>query len=137
MNTKKSVGTYTDTEVVYVAGYIILGTLAAMGVLSVLWLCFGALLPGSRGGIFVCLEPPEGSFLIRYRWLRELGLWNGPLVIVTESGNEKGVQPLGCGIEVCRREDLIARLEQERDRYDAAGDGDPSGRDQRRGISEL
>ena len=118
------------------AGYIILGTLAAIGLMSAVWVFLGALLPGCRGGAFVCLEPPGEGLLARYRWLREVGLVNGPLLIVTDAG-ETELPVTGSGIEVCRREELIARLEQEREEGNAAENGDPPGRGRRRGISEL
>ena len=118
-------------------GYILLGTLAAIGLLSLIWVFLGALFPASRGGAFVCLDQPSEALVARYRWLREVGLVNGPMLIVSDAWEVNGMQPAGCGIEVCSREELIARLEQERDRYDAAGNGDPSGRSERRDISEL
>ena len=119
------------------AGYIILGTLAAIGMMSVAWVFLGGLLPGSRGGAFVCLGKPEKAVLARYRWLREVGLVNGPMLIVSDKWEEDCPEMLGSGMEVCRREELFARLEQEREESNAAGNGDPSGRGQRRGISEL
>ena len=133
INTKETCRAYTDNEVVNVAGYIILGTLAAIGLMSVVWVFLGALLPGGRGGAFVCLDPPEEGLLARYRWLRDVGLVNGPILIVSE----EDLPVFGRGIEVCRREELIARLERERVEEDAAGNGDSPGRSQRRGISEL
>ena len=37
-------------EVVLVVGYIMLGTLAAFGLVSALWVLYGFLLPAERGG---------------------------------------------------------------------------------------
>lgn len=119
------------------AGYILLGTLAAIGLLSVLWVCYGALLSGCREGVFVCMGQPCGETVARYCWLRDMGLINGPMLIVDDAWEEEYSLLTGNGIEVCRREDLFARLERERDGNDAAGNGDPPGRGQRRGISEL
>ena len=41
-----------------------------------------------------------------------------------------------CGIEIVDPEDLNGRLELERKRIDRTGNGDHSGRDQRRGVAE-
>ena len=114
--------------------YILIGMLAAMGALSVLWVCFGVLLPGMKGGAFVCLGWPEEGLVRRYRWLRDLGLLSCPLLIVTENRAERF---LGSGIEICSPDALTDRLERERIHLDGTGNGDPSGRGERRGISEL
>ena len=120
------------------AGYIIVGTLAAIGLLSVLWVCFGFLLPGARGGAFVCMGWPGEGLLGRYRWLRDLGLLTCPFLIVTEESKLNENQRLfSCGIEICSPDALGQRLERERKYLDGTGNGDPPGRDQRRGISEL
>ena len=117
--------------------YIILGTLAAIGVLSILWVCFGWLLPGGTGAILVCREPSE-ALMLRCRWLRELGLLRLPLVILAkESPEQENLPHYGGGIEICSPEMLASRLERERLHGDGTGNGDPPGRHQRRGISEL
>jgi len=117
--------------------YIILGTLAAIGLLSIVWVCFGWLLPGGEGGILVCTEPSE-AFLSRCWWLRELGLLRLPLVIALREPSDQGKMGLlDNDIEICSPETLVSRLEQERLHRDGTGNGDPAGRHQRRGISEL
>lgn len=117
--------------------YIILGTLAAIGLLSVGWVCFGWLLPGGDGGIVLCREPSE-DLLRRCRWLREVGLLRMPLVILgEETADWDQMRLYGGEIEICSPETLISRLERERLHCDGTGNGDPSGRHQRRGISEL
>ena len=116
------------------AGYILLGALAAFGLLSILWAGLGWLLPGGKGCAVVCFGYPDEGVQSRYRWLRSLGLFSGPLIAVTE---EDEGQPLGCGTEICRPEALAARLEWERNRFDGTGNGDPPGHDQCRGVSEL
>ena len=119
-------------------GYILVGTLAAMGLLSVLWVCFGALLPGAKGVALVCMGWPDGGTVSRYRWLREIGVLHCPLLIVTENAEWlEEDRLLGCGIELCSPEALVSRLERERKNCDGTGNGDPSGRSERRGISEL
>ena len=119
------------------AGYILLGMLAAVGLMSILWVFFGVFLPGSRGGALVCPQWPEYGLVARYRWLRNLGLIQYPLIIVAQEWEDTEVQPLGCGIEICSPDALWQRLERERTEIDGTGNGDPPGRHQRRGISEL
>ena len=119
------------------AGYIILGTLAAMGFLSLLWVSFGWLLPGLKGCSLVCLGRPGEGLLRRYRWLRDLGLLNCPLLMVTEDPAGETEEAFGSGMELCSRDALWQRLERERTDLDGTGNGDPPGRHQRRGISEL
>jgi len=106
--------------------------------LSILWVCFGWLLPGAKGGALVCVGLPEEGLLGRYRWLRDLGLLCGPMIIVADMDEpDINGRLFSRGIEICGREALLSRLEQERTYLDGTGNGDPPGRDQRRGISEL
>ena len=57
--------------------YILLGTLAAFGLICVLWVLLGYLLPGSQKCTVVLLcEPKEELALLRrLLWIRELGLF--------------------------------------------------------------
>ena len=119
-------------------GYVILGTLAAMGLMSLIWVFAGALIPGAKGGIVVCPQWPGESFLWRYRWLRDIGLLQCPVIVVTENTDGENTKRLcGCDIELCSPDALGQRLERERKYLDGTGNGDPPGRHQRRGISEL
>ena len=118
-------------------GCILLGMLSAVGLMSILWVFFGAFLPGARGGAFVCVGWPGAGLLSRYRWLRDLGLIHCPMIIAAEDLENTEGQPLGCGIEICSPDALWQRLERERTEIDGTGNGDPPGRHQRRGISEL
>ena len=118
-------------------GYILVGTLAAMGLLSVLWVCFGWLLPGGKGAALVCVGWPEEGMTARCRWLRELGLLQLPMIIVTSDLERTQRQPPGCPMEFCSPEALLSRLERERNDCERTGNGDPPGRGERRGISEL
>lgn len=100
-------------------GYIILGSLAAFGLLCGLWAAFGWLLPGGRGSVTVFLCRPgvgEDWIIGRYRWLQGLGLLHGPLLILG-SGLSEQEQAAICqrhrGIEFCSLEALSARLEWE------------------------
>ena len=115
------------------AGYILIGTLAAFGCFSVVWAVLGWLLPVGRGCALVCVGQPDEGVLSRYKWLRGAGLLHYPLLIVAEE--EAGLQE--AETEICSREDLLPRLEWERNQFNGTGNGDHTGRHQRRGISEL
>ena len=56
--------------------YVLLGLLAAFGLLCILWTVFGFLLPGcSRFTVFILCKPEKESALLRrLLWLRELGV---------------------------------------------------------------
>ena len=110
------------------AGYVILGALAAYGALCALWAVFGWLLPGLEGCALVCRGQPEPEQLARYRWLKGLGLLGCPLLVVAEGG-----QTLP-DVEICAGEDLLSRLEMERKRFDGTGNGDHSGHHQCGGV---
>ncbi len=115
------------------AGYVILGALAAFGLLCSLWALFGALLPGMDGWTMVfCGEAEEENFW-RLRWLKSLGLLKCPALLVTEKKDGPDIPE----IEICGREELLPRLEQERNLTNGTGNGDHTGRHQRRGVSEL
>ena len=112
-------------------GTVILGVLAAFGLLCALWTVFGRLLPGLRGCALVCLGPPEEEIVTGYNVLKGMGLLNCPLIVVTDPAVE-------CPeMEICSREDLLSRLEMERKRFDGTGNGDHSGHHQCGGVPEL
>lgn len=115
------------------AGYVILGALAAFGLLSILWAAMGWLLPGGRGMALVCVGEPDAGILARYRWLRSLGLMACPLIVVAEDAAPVPSD----GVEICEPGNLLSRLELERVKIDGTGNGDPPGRHQRSGVSEL
>lgn len=56
--------------------YVLLGLLAAFGLLCILWALFGFLLPGcSRCAVVMLCKPErEAPLLRRLLWLRELGV---------------------------------------------------------------
>lgn len=112
--------------------YVLLGTLAAYGALSGLWALLGWLLPGVKGCALVYMGQPHEGIRCRYRWLRGLGLIDCPLIAVTERTEAAETEA-----EVCSREKLLSRLEWEAQRFGRTGNGDHSGRGQRRGLSEL
>ena len=113
-------------------GYFVLGTLAAFGFFCMLWAAFGWLLPGAQGFVLVRVGMPEPEAFARFQWLRGMGLLDVPLLIVAEAGTE--AVP---GTEICSREELLLRLEWEKNRVHGTGNGDPTGHHQCRGISEL
>ena len=112
-------------------GTVLLGTLAAWGLLCALWAAFGWLLPGLKGFVLVSFGLPPGEAAARYKWLKSLGLLDCPLQIVAEDAQ------VGPDMERCAGEELLARLEMERKRFDGTGNGDHSGHHQRGGVSEL
>jgi len=113
-----------------VAGYFVVGTLAAFGGLCLLWTILGWLLPSGKGCALVCYGAPDEGIYARYRWLRSMGFLSCPLLAVSE-------EEIGCWkeAELCTTEALLARLEGER--IYGTGTGDPAGRGKRSGISEL
>ena len=115
------------------AGYVVLGVLAAFGALGVLWAALGWLLPGGKGMAMVCVGSPDEGILARYKWLRGLGLFSCPLIVAAEETELRAAD----GMEICEPENLLSRLELERNKIDGTGNGDPPGRHQRSGVSEL
>ena len=113
-------------------GYFVLGTLAAFGCFCAVWAAFGWLLPGLEGCVLVCMGTPKREILARSKWLRGMGLLNIPLLVVADAGTEAVPET-----EICSREELIHRLEWERNRFHGTGNGDHTGHHQCRGISEL
>lgn len=65
------------------AGYVIIGTLAAFGLLSALWVVFGWLLVTDRGG-WLLYPGWTGKlrFVRVYLWLRGLGMIRAPLILM-------------------------------------------------------
>jgi len=120
-----------------------IGVLAAFGLLCMLWSLFGWLIPGSRGGVLLCLGVAgltEDAFFHRICFLRDLGLLRLPLIIVDsqlEEPERKKLAHTYGEIELCSWEELPQLLELERREIDGAGNGNYPGCDQRRGVSEL
>ena len=116
------------------AGMVFLGAAAAFGIISLIWTLVGWLLPDGKGAAVVCWEQPDEGMLSRWLWLRNSGMMKIPMVVVTRDLSDPWES---CDIELCSPEALLSRLEQERSRIHGTGDGNSSGRHQRRGISEL
>ena len=122
---------------------ICIAVMAAFGALSMLWAFFGWMLPGSGEGLMLCRGTPglpESGFIRRYLFLRDLGLIGSPLIIVDQGladAERHWLQNRRCGIELLSPAEFAEWLELERNQIDGTGNGDHSGRDQRRGLSEL
>lgn len=115
------------------AGYVIVGMLAAFGLLCALWVMFGWLLPGGNGGCLICAAK-ELCLVKRLLWLRELGLLRCPICVYGADTDEEACRWLARhGIGICGPEGP----ELERNRFDGTGNGNYTGHDQCRGISEL
>lgn len=103
------------------AGWIIVCILAAFGVLSALWVLFGSMLSGLRGSVTVhfCRGSDEEAVVRRYRWLRDMGVAGGCLLLVDSELSEVERTAL-CerdgSVVFCTWAELPARLEQERER---------------------
>ena len=115
------------------AGYILVGALSAWGVLCLLWAVLGWLLPDGKGIALVCLEEADPGIISRYGWLRGLGFLRCPLLVLSDRESEYRID----GLETIGPEDLTSRLQEERYGTNGTGNGDSSGRGERRGISEL
>jgi len=107
------------------------GALAAFGALCAFLTVLGWLLPAGRGCVLVCIGQPDAEILARYKWLREMGFLPIPLIVVEETGETLPE------MEYCSREELLARLERERNGIHGTGNGDPTGHHQCGGVSEL
>lgn len=96
------------------AGYIVIGALAAFGLLSAVWVLCGWILPSGREGLLL-FPAAQGekalSFAWRYLWLRGLGFLRCPMVMVDTGLGDRERQWLEShGIEICGLEELNARL---------------------------
>ena len=101
-------------------GYAVIGMLAAFGTLCALWVMLGIFLPGSRTTVTYCLCAEEDAIYIRrrWRWLQDLGLVRGRIVILRD------------------RRQALEYIKQELEHIDA-GITDPSGHHRRGGVPEL
>ncbi len=104
------------------AGCILLGTLALLGLLCALWGLFGLYFGCGKGSALVCLwgSGREPAQILRYCWLRGMGLIRSPMLILEcplsepEKARLCGKYP---GIQFCTWAELPALLEQERERF--------------------
>ena len=114
---------------------ILIGLLAAFGLVCALWCLFGLWLSGGCGWVAICYEgKSQTGALRRCRLLRSWGLYRGPILLVTRENNRE----LGAlareteDVEICTLADLPARLELEN-----AGNADFTRHRSSGGISKL
>ncbi len=120
------------------AGYFLVAVLAAFGALSALWAAFGWLLPVCSSGWLVCPGRPGTLFFVPlYLWLRWAGLVRCPLILADMGlDDDQRAQLERKGIEIYSLEELSERLRIGAEEI-GRGNGNPAGRCQRRGVSEL
>ena len=122
-------------EVMTMFWQFLITTLAAWGLLCALWAMLGWLLPGSRPVKLILCAPTPPEVLGRLRWLDQWGLLRCRLTVVGDFPPELPAQYED--VEFCTLAELTAMQEAERREIDGNGNGDPPGRHQRRGVSEL
>ena len=98
-------------------GFIVLGALAAFGLVCALWVLIGLLLP-KRGGTVIWLGDDALTAAQRHLWLREMGLTRDQLIL-PERENLDREWFSSRGIEICSREELIRRLKMGEREFDA------------------
>ena len=114
------------------AEMVLLGALAAFGALCAAWLLLALRLPGDREGLMIyCWRRSAAGrgFVIRWRLQWDLGLVRGRLAVVDLGLTEEDrvfLARWGRNVEIWKTET-----------EDGTGTGNYSGRDQRRGLSEL
>lgn len=120
------------------AWLICVGGLAALGLFGVMWCLFGWLLP-KTGGVMLCRGEEETRTLVRrYLWLRGLGLLECRVIVLDwDMAPQERLWMEEHGIEICSREELPFRLGIGAKESHGTGNGDPPGRSQRSGVSEL
>lgn len=118
---------------------ILIGVLAAFGLVCALWCLFGLWLSGGRGWVAVCCAgKTQTAALRRCRWLRSWGLYRGPILLVYGGQPRQLPDALAReteNVEICTLEALPARLELELENF--AGYADTTGHRGGGGISEL
>ena len=96
------------------AGFVLIGALAAFGLICAVWIGCGFFLPDTRSGGSVLTGPLQGNTLAaarRWIWLREMGLLYSPLIAVQDSFSEAEQEWLSChGFILCSRAETIRRL---------------------------
>lgn len=117
---------------------MVIGVLAAFGLLCMIWSLLGLWLSGGKGWVAVCWAGKgQAAALRRCRWLRSWGLLRGPIILVSREEipePETGLSRETENIEICTLEALPARLKVE---FTYAGVGDLTGHRGGGGISEL
>lgn len=118
------------------AGYVIIGALAAFGLLCAVWLVYG-LCCGSSSGRILLLECGDFGVIRRCLWLREMGLLRCPLAVwEPELSMAEEIWLEHHGIEIWKPSRLGEVWETGAKEH-GAGAGDTPGRHQCGGVSEL
>lgn len=122
------------------AGYILFGALAAFGLICLVWIGCGLVLPRIAGGMAVLAGPLDREKLDtarRWIWLREMDLMYSDMTAIAETLNrEEWMWLESHGFEICSRVEIAHRLGIGEKRIDT-GIGDPTGRHQCGGVPEL
>lgn len=117
---------------------LVVGVLAAFGLMCAIWSLLGLWLSGGKGWAAVCYAGKgQTAALRRCRWLRSWGLFRGPIFLVSRSDAPEQGGALTReteNIEICTLQALPARLELE---LTYAGNADLTGHRSGGGISEL
>ena len=96
------------------AGYIFFGALAAFGLICVVWIGCGLVLPRMAGGMALLTGPLDREKLDtarRWVWLREMGLLYTPLAALDEGLTGYEREWLIChGFELLSRAETAKRL---------------------------
>lgn len=93
------------------AGYVLIGMLAAFGLVCAVWILCGLFFRGGKTGSLVFLGEDAHICAQRYIWLREMGLVRDRLLIPDNGLEEQERQWLEAqGIEICDRVELAERF---------------------------
>lgn len=109
------------------AMWVVMGALAAFGLLCSLWMLLGWLISGGEGGCVVCIcrsGGGEAAFIRRSLWLKGLGLLRGPILLVNDRLQPREAALLGRFAPdaiLCSPEELFSWLEVERERIGGTG----------------
>ena len=118
------------------AGFVWVGVLAAFGAVSALWIAYG-LCCGKPVGKLLILSDGKKGLIRRLLWLREIGLLSCPMVLIDPNLDEMDAMwVLSRGVEIWNTSRL-GEADDIGERIYGAGTGDPTGRHQRGGVSEL
>ena len=89
--------------------YVVIGTLAAFGLVCLVWLLCGWMLP-KEGGVLIYAGGDRLTAARRYLWLKEMGFTGAPLWVLEPEGSEREWLEAR-EMEICSWEELISRLE--------------------------
>lgn len=90
--------------------YVLIGALAAFGLMCAVWILCGLVRPKNQKGILLYAGADAQEAAQRYLWLREMGLVSGPLLVLEPEG-ETAAWLQNHNIEIVSRAQLLSRLE--------------------------